>query len=236
MANMPAFQAGDESSILSTRTNFDFMKITKYKHSCLLIENKKARVLFDPGEFSWAEFSKELKNLEGLDFIVITHEHGDHYFPEAIKELALKNSSAKIICPDVVSAKLKSDGIELERLESHELFSIDLTEHAHLDQTISIFDNIRVTFDSRFLHPGDNMEMEESPEVLAIPIFGPWYNGTITDAIDIVIKLRPKFVVPIHDWHYKDEVREDFQQRLKDRTKEFGITVLNQPDGETVEV
>jgi L-ascorbate metabolism protein UlaG (beta-lactamase superfamily) len=212
------------------------MKITKYKHSCLLLENEKARVLFDPGEFSWADFSDELKKLEDLDFIIVTHEHGDHYFPEALKKIALKNPQAKIICPDVVATKLNSDGIELERELEHELFSINLTEHAHLDQTLPVFDNIRVIFDGRFLHPGDNMDMEESPDILAIPIFGPWYNGTITDAIDLVIKLKPKFVVPIHDWHYKDEVRHDFQKRLRDRTKDFGVTALIQPDGETVEV
>jgi L-ascorbate metabolism protein UlaG (beta-lactamase superfamily) len=78
--------------------------------------------------------------------------------------------------------------------------------------------------------------MESSPEVLAVPIFGPWKKGTITDAIDLVIKLKPKYVIPIHDWHYKDEVREDFHQRLRSRTKEFGVTTLIQPDGQTVEI
>ncbi len=212
------------------------MKITKYKHSCLLVENEKARVLFDPGEFSWAAFSAELKKLENLDFIIITHQHGDHYFPEALKEIAIKNSSAKIICPNVVATKLKSDEINLDILEEHELFKVELTEHAHLDRTLPVFDNVRVTFSNEFLHPGDNMQMEECPGVLAIPIFGPWYNGTISDAIDLVIKLKPKYVIPIHDWHYKDEVRVDFHQRLKDRTKDFGITALIQPDGEVVEI
>lgn len=212
------------------------MKITKYKHSCLLVENEKARVLFDPGEFSWAEFKNELLSLANLDFIVITHQHGDHYSPEALIEIGLRNKSAKIICPDVIATELKEDGVSLERIENHELFSVELTEHAHLDQTLPIFDNIRVTFDGRLLHPGDNMEMQDSPEILAIPIFGPWYSGTITDAIDLVIKLKPKFVIPIHDWHYKDEVRDDFQKRLRDRTKDFGVTALIQPDGETVEV
>jgi L-ascorbate metabolism protein UlaG (beta-lactamase superfamily) len=71
---------------------------------------------------------------------------------------------------------------------------------------------------------------------MTIPVFGPWKNGTITDAINLVIKLKPKYVIPIHDWHYKDEVREDFHHRLRDRTRDFGVTALIQPDGETVEV
>ena len=212
------------------------MKLTKYKHSCLLVENERAKVLFDPGEFSWEEFKADLLSLRGLDSIVITHEHGNHYFPEALREVAENNPNAKIICGDSVAAKLGDDGVKLGREVSSELFQIEVTEHAHLDQTTPIFENLRVTFDGIFLHPGDNMEMESSPEVLAIPIFGPWEKGTITDAIDLTIKLKPKYVIPIHDWHYKDEVREDFQKRLRDRTKDFGVTVLIQPDGETVEI
>ncbi len=212
------------------------MKITKFKHSCVLVENEKARVLFDPGNFSWEEFSEELLSLSNLDFIVVTHEHPDHYFPPALKSIAEKNPEVKLICGDSVTEMLSKDGIELSRVEDYELFKIEVTEHAHLDQTLPIFENIRVTFDNVFLHPGDNMDMEVSPEVLAIPIFGPWQKGTITDAIDLVIKLKPKFVIPVHDWHYKDEVREDFQQRLADRTAAFGITVLKQPDGQTVEI
>jgi L-ascorbate metabolism protein UlaG (beta-lactamase superfamily) len=212
------------------------MRITKFTHSCLLVESEQAEVLFDPGEFSWAEFQEELLNLRDLNFIVITHEHGDHYFPEALIEITKNNPDAKIICGDSVASKLEQDGIKLNREEGSDLFKIDTVEHAHLDQTIPIFENIRVTFNDKFLHPGDNMEMESSPEVLAVPIFGPWKKGTITDAIDLVIKLKPKYVIPIHDWHYKDEVREDFHQRLRSRTKEFGVTTLIQPDGQTVEI
>ncbi len=212
------------------------MKITKYKHSCLLVENEKAKVLFDPGEFSWPYFKEELSSLENIDFIVITHEHGDHYLPEALSKIYEKNSSAKIVCGESVASMLDRDGVKFERASDAELFDITVVEHAHLDQTVPIFEDIRVLFDKSLLHPGDNMDIEESPEVLAIPIFGPWYNGTISDAIDLVIKLKPKYVVPIHDWHYKDEVRADFQQRLKDRTIKFGVTALIQPDGETVEI
>jgi L-ascorbate metabolism protein UlaG (beta-lactamase superfamily) len=212
------------------------MRITKFKHSCLLVDNEEARVLFDPGEFSWAEFKEELSSLKNLDFIVITHEHGDHYLPEALSKIYEKNSSAKIVCGESVASMLDRDGVKFERASNTELFNITVVEHAHLDQTIPIFEDIRVIFDNTFLHPGDNMEIEESPAILAIPIFGPWYNGKISDAIDLVIKLKPKYVIPIHDWHYRDEVREDFHKRLKDRTSSFGITALIQPDGETVEV
>ena len=212
------------------------MKITKYKHSCLFVENEKARVLFDPGEFSWDDFSKELLSINDLDFLVITHEHGDHYFPTALKKLYDNNPNARIICGDAVAAKLATDGVMFARETNSKLFEITKTEHARLDQTVPVFENIRVVFDGKFLHPGDNMEMERSPEVLAVPIFGPWRNGTITDAIDLAIRLKPKFVIGIHDWHYKDEVRAEFNQRLKDRTKDFGIKTLNQPDGVTVEI
>ena len=49
------------------------MKITKFGHSCLLVEEGGARILLDPGKYSILQ-----NNVENVDAIVITHEHQDH--------------------------------------------------------------------------------------------------------------------------------------------------------------
>ena len=49
------------------------MKITHFGHSCLLVEIDGTRVLFDPGTFSHG-----FEGIEGLDAILITHQHPDH--------------------------------------------------------------------------------------------------------------------------------------------------------------
>ena len=62
------------------------MKITKFVHSCLLVEMPapiSRTALFDPGVWSTVDVNK----LEYLDDIIITHEHGDHFDPELVKKL-----------------------------------------------------------------------------------------------------------------------------------------------------
>ena len=61
------------------------MQITRFGHSCLLVETGRASILIDPGEYSdgWTD-------LDGLDAVLITHRHPDHVdparFPQFIAE------------------------------------------------------------------------------------------------------------------------------------------------------
>ena len=61
------------------------MKITKFGHCCLLIEENGVRILTDPGTYSTQQ--SEVKN---IDFVLITHEHADHFHIDSLKALFLK--------------------------------------------------------------------------------------------------------------------------------------------------
>src|SRR4030095_16996209 len=49
------------------------MRLTKFGHSCLLVEEGRAKVLLDPGSFS-----DGFEALEGLTAVCVTHQHVDH--------------------------------------------------------------------------------------------------------------------------------------------------------------
>ncbi len=68
------------------------MKITKFGHCCLLIEEKGVRILTDPGTYSTQQ--SEVKN---IDFVLITHEHADHFHVDSLKALLKNNPQAKVI-------------------------------------------------------------------------------------------------------------------------------------------
>ncbi|MDO8655088.1 MAG: MBL fold metallo-hydrolase, partial [bacterium] len=51
------------------------MKITKYVHSCLLVEEQGKTALIDPGNYTFQSKALDLRYIEKLDFVLITHEH-----------------------------------------------------------------------------------------------------------------------------------------------------------------
>jgi hypothetical protein len=49
------------------------MRITKYIHSCLLVEKGLDKILFDPGKFSFVEGLVKPAQFHDLSAIVLTH-------------------------------------------------------------------------------------------------------------------------------------------------------------------
>lgn len=49
------------------------MKITKFGHCCLLVEENNLRILIDPGNYL-----KRADDLKDIDTMLITHSHQDY--------------------------------------------------------------------------------------------------------------------------------------------------------------
>ena len=58
------------------------MRLTKFGHSCLLVEEQGARMLLDPGTLS-----DGFEELQGLTAILYTHQHADHLDPARLPGL-----------------------------------------------------------------------------------------------------------------------------------------------------
>jgi L-ascorbate metabolism protein UlaG (beta-lactamase superfamily) len=206
------------------------MKITKLGHSCLLVEmpEPEARTaLFDPGTLS----EVDVDSLQFLDDIIITHGHSDHFDLELVKQLAQKFPDVHITAP--------SDVVELLNKES-----IAATSAASqgLEFFNSPHEGIRPLFDSdppeelgvHYLgllsHPGDSYSFQESKEILALPVQGPW--GSTVEAVRLGLKLRPTYIIPVHDWHWSDEARAKVYRMLEQVFEQAGITFVEAVNGE----
>ena len=185
------------------------MKITKYAHSCLLIEIDGAKILTDLG--SW---NPEIPDVSDLNAILITHEHADHFDIEKLKMLLSKNLQAKVITHAAVGSKLQEVGIEYMPIESGERIEVGGvsiescgTDHAIIYGSSSPCRNTGYFIADTFYIPGDALHDTPSRrvEILALPTGGPWMK--VSEAIDYAKSLKPKVVIPIHDAMYTVEVR-----------------------------
>jgi L-ascorbate metabolism protein UlaG (beta-lactamase superfamily) len=206
------------------------MKITKLVHSCLLVEmpapiNRTA--LFDPGSFS----TVDVDSLEYLDDIIITHTHGDHFDIEIVKALATKFPDVHITAPDEVVAQLNAESIPATSAVSG---GITFFSSPH-EAIRPLFDadppqEIGVHYLERLSHPGDSHSFHETREILALPVQAPW--GSTVNAVKIALDLKPRYVVPIHDWHWSDAAREQAYTSMEKLFADNGITFVKAVNGE----
>ncbi len=208
------------------------MKITKFGHCCLLIEDKGVRLLTDPGSYSTVP--TELSN---IDIILITHEHQDHLHVESLKKVLEKSPKAKIITNKSVAAILEREHIlyyktisDSERDESLGILIEGYGEkHAVIYQELGAVENTGYFLNGRFFYPGDAFyNPKREVEILALPVVGPWCK--ISEAIDYALEIKPKVCFPVHDGILKIPSLVHFAPNtvLTPRGIKFQVLELNQ--------
>lgn len=213
------------------------MKISKHIHSCLLAEDQGKTILIDPGNYTFEEGGLDVKKLERLDAILITHEHLDHMCPPLIKKILEKFAEVKIYSNEAVKKVLAKDGINVLTSDGQKdvgrpEISGGSTSIGRLNlQALSAphelvlggksFDNTVFNIFGKLTHPGDSLQFNKSCDILALPIQAPW--GSFVASVEKAAALKPKVVIPIHDWHWKDSARKKLYDAARNYLAERGI-------------
>ena len=211
------------------------MKVTKFEHACLLVEMPSPvnrTVLFDPGSMS--ESALDVGALEYLDDIVITHIHGDHVSMKLMAQLLEKFPNVRIITTPEVSEMLQKEGVIAGNIHTEPVAGMEFFDSPH-ENVKPLFEQpqeIGVHYLGLLTHPGDCHSFTETKEVLALPLTAPW--GSTIDAVNLALKLKPKYILPIHDWLWRDQVREKMYADLVTFFKSQGITFFALKTGEPV--
>lgn len=209
------------------------MKITKYIHSCLLLEKDNDKILFDPGLFSFVEGKVKPSQFQDLTAIVITHNHPDHIDNESLRQIIENNPNAVVIANGEIQAKLAEKDIKIEKFEigtrqigSFNVEAVDAPHEKLLADEIP--QNTAYIVDEVFLHPGDslseNMYAKKNTRVLALPLMAPW--ETELQTFEFAKKMSPQQVVPIHDGYAKDFFLESRYQTFLKFLKRENIEFL----------
>ncbi len=212
------------------------MKITKIGHSCLLVEEGKTRLLFDPGKYTTAQ-----NDLTDVNAVFITHQHQDHTDPESIQILLAKNPGLTVYANRGVEEVLQPNGIAVEHCEKGSvvhLGSLTITaiheHHAPIHPMVPSVQNTSFLLNDALYIPGDTVQPPMTEvKAIALPVCAPWLR--LADAIDMTLSAKPKICFPVHDGWFKD-FYGPFHDLPAKVLGEAGIEFIPLKPGESIEV
>ncbi len=210
------------------------MKFTKFGHSCVLVEVEANGVprsaLFDPGV--WSEV--RLEGISALDDVFISHGHGDHIDVAKLGAIVAKFPDVRITAPTEVVTMLQQEGFATVADVAPEGSVFFVSPHEGHLPLMQPPEEIGIHFMNVYSHPGDSHSFTETMPVLGLPVQAPW--GSMIDAVDLALKLKPQYVLPLHDWHWREEARTWAYDKMEQLFKEQGITFLRPVDGQALEI
>ena len=176
------------------------MRITKFGHACVRIEQDGQVVVVDPGAFT------EREAIDGATAVLITHEHMDHLDIDH-----LRATDAPVFTIDAVRTQIAdADAGVAERVtvvSPGEQFDAGLPVaavgelHAVIHEDLPRFRNSGYVLDVaglRLYHPGDSFTPPGGPvDVLFLPVHAPW--SKISEVIDFGRSVGATHTVAVHD-------------------------------------
>lgn len=180
------------------------MFITHLGHACVLLEVAGTRILIDPGVFT-----PGFEQLTGLDAVLVTHVHGDHYDAARLPALMSANPDARLLAEPGTAARLTAAGLDAAPLAAGDavtLGALTVTaaggRHAAVHRDVPRVGNVGLLVGAEgeptLFHPGDSYEtVPAGVDVLAVPLGAPW--AALRETIDFVRAVAAPVAVPIHE-------------------------------------
>jgi L-ascorbate metabolism protein UlaG (beta-lactamase superfamily) len=170
------------------------MRITRYGHSCVLVEDGDGRVLLDPGVFS-----SGFEDLRGLTGVLITHQHTDHLDVDRVTRLLEANPEATLVTDEGTPLDLPRTVVHAgDSLDLGTAVSVHGSDHAVIHPDIPGIPNVGYLVGGRFFTPGDAMTVPDADvEVLGLPTAAPWLK--LTEAVGLLREVKPAKAFPVHD-------------------------------------
>lgn len=204
------------------------MRVTKYIHSCILLEEGGEKLLFDPGKFSFIEGRVKPEQFRDVNWIVFTHGHPDHLEPNVVKQI-VELSGAIVISNSEVAAMLRADGIAVSVLEDGDktfgaflLHAMPAKHQPILADTLP--QNTAFVVNQTLLNGGDSLDpaldMHRGIDTLALPVMAPYL--TELEVMKYAERIRAKQAIPLHDGYARDFFVEQRYENYAPRFEKIG--------------
>ncbi|MHC9045887.1 MBL fold metallo-hydrolase [Microbacterium saperdae] len=198
------------------------MRVTKFEHATLRIDQSDQTLVIDPGSFT-----TPLDDLNGLVGIVLTHEHPDHWTPEHLDRLLRAAPGTPIFAPSGVAAA--ASGYDITIVSPGQTVTVgDFTlrffggTHAVIHSSIPTIENVGVLVNEELYYPGDSYAVPEgiAIDTLAAPLGAPWLK--IGEAMDYVLAVKPRRAFGTHDMTLSVAGKTMHRARLQWATEQGG--------------
>jgi L-ascorbate metabolism protein UlaG (beta-lactamase superfamily) len=184
------------------------MKFTYLGHAAFKVESDGKTVFIDPW-LTGPTSSMKVDEVDKADIVLVTHDHGDHGYTEALS--ICKKTGAYFIAINELGIKAKEAGL-------HNVHTLNIGGSVDIDGiTVTLLQAFHscgigaptgfvVKFPSgSFYHAGDtglfaSMELFGElykPDITLLPI-GSYYTADELQAAKAVELLKPKVVIPMH--------------------------------------
>ncbi|MGW1493206.1 MBL fold metallo-hydrolase [Streptomyces sp. NPDC002402] len=186
------------------------MRLTKYGHACVRLEDGDRVLVIDPGTYS------EMESLSGATAVLISHEHEDHIDLDKLKAARDSNPALTVHTHPALAAALGEGFTAVEPGETFTAAGFTVRavggEHAEIIDGLPGCPNIGFIVDGIY-HPGDSLFVPaEAVDTLLVPAAGPWLK--LREVIEFVRTVRPARAFPIHDVQLSEVGLDHFDQWL----------------------
>ena len=209
------------------------MKVTKYEHACLVVEEGGQQLVIDPGVLA------KLPKLENVSVIVVTHVHPDHLHVPNLKTLVEGNPEVIIFGSDEVIAELGELDVQKTIVENDTVtagsFRLEFFGHDHaiIYQQVPC-QNRGVFVNETLYYPGDSFTLPGKPvQDLAFPAAGPWCK--VSEVADFIAEVKPVRAFPTHNGTLSEFGEQVNYRYIQQAIEEAGGTFSYLKTGESLE-
>jgi L-ascorbate metabolism protein UlaG (beta-lactamase superfamily) len=196
--------------------------IRRLTDSAVLVTTDDEATLFDPGFHTFTSGELDLGTVGDVTRVLVTHEHGDHASPDFIRWLIDRRRDLVVYSNSRVAELLSAAGIEVSTA-TPEGVSIEDVLHEKVASGATP-PNRAFTIDGLFTHPGDSRQPSSSGPVLALPLIAPWDSAT--GAVEFARRLRPRQVIPVHDFYLSKAGRDWVTGMVKGVLADDGVELV----------
>jgi len=199
-----------------------FFKVS-FPNRNILIDPYIAHGCKDPAFKRLVECCSNEKDLKGIDLILVTHDHFDHFDKKLIESIAARDSSC-VVASEPTLQQLELSKRLLHPIKMHQSISLRGVEvtavPAHHPQAFCPLGFMVNCGGKSVFHSGDTSLIDDfskiKPDLALLPIGGT-YTMDCVDAIRAVKTMKPRYAIPMHYNTFKmiEQDPREFKQKIE---------------------